>query len=337
MKRFLFFLFLYATALLAGAFDGVCWQSRLPGECLLASLSIPGAHNAATGEGVRYVVGVGKTQSLTLGEQWNSGVRAFDLRPAVRGSELVICHGLLPTKISFVGALDVIREKLKQHPSEFAIVLLREESDSENAAERAMWPVLVGQAIESLGDVAVHYHAGLRVCDVRGKILFISRNHYSSTARDAFVDGWSHAGEGTQCAAMVSAAGNCRERLQVQDFYATTSNEQRAIKQNAISRFLQLAADAPTGVWTINFISSYSSTLFGCTSMATSAGYKKSAARYNPMLLAILEQRKTERKPLGILFMDYAGCNSVQGGIWHPWQYNVQGEELVRAIAECNF
>lgn len=56
----------------------------------LCSMSIPGAHDAATGEGMLSLPGFGVTQTLGLQELWMCGVRAFDLRPAVRDTLLYI-------------------------------------------------------------------------------------------------------------------------------------------------------------------------------------------------------------------------------------------------------
>ena len=77
------------------------WMQHLDDSRTIASLSIPGAHDAATGEGVHMVAGFGKTQELSLAALWDCGVRAFDLRPAVNGEELHIYHGPIRTKISF--------------------------------------------------------------------------------------------------------------------------------------------------------------------------------------------------------------------------------------------
>ena len=65
-------------------------MKRIDDEVLVASMSIPGAHDAATGEGMYSPSGLGITQQLTLQELWDCGVRAFDLRPAVKDTLLYI-------------------------------------------------------------------------------------------------------------------------------------------------------------------------------------------------------------------------------------------------------
>ena len=82
------------------------WMSRLPDETYVAVVSIPGAHDAATGSG--WEAGYeslgdlfARTQDLNLAELWSVGVRAFDLRPCTRDGYLNINHGIIPTRVRF--------------------------------------------------------------------------------------------------------------------------------------------------------------------------------------------------------------------------------------------
>ena len=43
----------------------------------VSQLSIPGTHDAATGDGTTF--SLGKTQDMTLDQQFEMGIRAFDL------------------------------------------------------------------------------------------------------------------------------------------------------------------------------------------------------------------------------------------------------------------
>ena len=309
------------------------WMRHVDDSVALCSMSIPGAHDAATGEGMLSLPGFGVTQTLGLQELWMCGVRAFDLRPAVRDTLLYIYHGRLRTKVAFADALDVIRCRLREHPSEFAVVVLREESDSENEDERALWPSLVGKVIRELGDVAVVFSPGMRLVDARGRILFLTRSAYSDTEKGALIAGWNHSKYGNVAARMVSYADGAEAALQVQDYYAPTDAKKRAMKQDAVKRYLTLAANAPKGVWTMNFLSGYSTTWLGYTSLATTSGYKRNAAWLHPVVLGFLGE---ERFPMGIVFMDYAGVDKVGGGLWHWKPFEVHGKMLVEAIVESN-
>ena len=304
----------------------------------VSSLSIPGAHDAATGEGMRSFPLLGTTQTLGLRGQWESGVRAFDLRPAVRDTVLHVYHGSLRTKVSFAQALDTICAMLDAHPGEMAVVLLREEGDSQNEAEHALWPRLVGDAIARLGDRVAFFSPDMTLGEARGKILFISRNAYEGTDRGAIVRGWNHSAEGTCRARIRSCGDNSAAPLQMQDYYAPTDREKRDGKLRAVRRYLALAEEAPAGVWTINFLSGYSSTLFGIKGIATTAGYKRNAEWLHPMVLDdISPVQGGGRRHLGRLFRDFAGEDRVGGSLFDWHAHDVCGARLVHEIVGSNF
>lgn len=310
------------------------WMSRLDGARTVASLSIPGAHDAATGEGLLMVAGFGKTQELSLAALWDCGVRAFDLRPAVKGEELHIYHGPIRTKISFGKALEILCNKLAEHPTEFAIVLMREENDSENSAERALWPQAVGKAIENIGDKAAIFSPAMKVGNARGKIIFISRNAYTGCNRGAIIKGWSHSPQGTANAVITSLTDDATARLQMQDYYAPTDKEKQEAKEEAVLQCLRRAAEAPADVWTINFLSGYSNRWLGFTPFATTSGYKRNAERIHPIVINSLTEKP---QPTGIMMFDFAGCDKTGGGIWHWGCFETLGAELVDKIIGQNF
>ena len=93
--------------------DNAAWMAGLSDDTFISQISIPGTHDAGTGHGVNnYLIISGKiyavTQEKTLTEQWNSGIRAFDLRPSVDGSQLRIYHGLISTDLYFDDALKTL-------------------------------------------------------------------------------------------------------------------------------------------------------------------------------------------------------------------------------------
>ena len=320
--------------LMAQELDGRRWMAGIDNTRTVTSLSIPGAHDAATGEGLIMTPGLGKTQELTLAELWDCGVRAFDLRPAVKNGELHIYHSLIRTKASFSEALDIICDKLKKHPTEFAIVLLREESDSENGTERALWPTTIGKTINSLGERAAIFSPAMSVGDARGKIIFISRSNYTGCNRGALATGWNHSQQGSLNGRITSYTDGATARLQVQDYYAPTSKEKQQIKEKAVLHFLDLAAGTANDVWTINFISGYCNRWLGVTPFATTSGYKRNAEDIH---LVFVDTLSAKPQPTGIVMMDFAGCDSVRGGIWHWGTFETMGAELAKKIIRQNF
>lgn len=308
----------------------------LPDEKLVASVSMPGAHDAATYKGVMMSLGMGRTQTASLTEQWESGVRAFDLRPAVRDTTLHIYHSVLRTGVSFQEAISKICTLLDKHPEEFAVVLLRRENESENEREKHLWPSAIGRVIETLGERAVTFHPHITVGEVRGKILFLSRNAYQGTQKGALVTGWSHASQGTDRARIRSYANGEEALLQVQDYYAPTTKERKQEKLLGARKMFSLSSAAAKGVWTINFLSGYARTAFGGN--ATTRGYKANAQWLHTRLLEEQKEHKAlSAGRMGIVFMDFVGTEKVCGGLWHWKPYHVQSNQLAELVIESNF
>ena len=94
----------------------------------ISQLSLPGAHDAATGT----LSSSGKCQTLSLTGLWDAGVRVFDLRPT-DDTNCPIYHGAgltgSNTGITLTDALNDITGKLNTYPREFAIILMRNEND----------------------------------------------------------------------------------------------------------------------------------------------------------------------------------------------------------------
>lgn len=320
----------------AHVWGGNRWMCFLDDDREISTLSIPGAHDAATGDGLCINIGLGKTQHLSIAEQWDSGVRAFDLRPALCDTVLHIYHGSLRTKTSFSEAIDVILSKLSANPSEFAIVLIRHESEGENEKEKKNWSRFMGTYIQSLGNHAVVFHPHLTLGEVRGKILFLTRNSYYDTDKGTVVTGWSHSADGTDHARITSYASSEAATLQMQDFYAPTSKEKQLQKIYGVSQLLSMAQKAESGVWTINFLSGYSNTWMGTGTFATTLGYKRNAAWLHPQILDIITSNVPPRS-YGIVFMDFIGVDKVCGGLRHWRSFEVYGSKLLNAIIESNF
>lgn len=236
--------------------------------------------------------------------------------------------------MSFGKALEILCNKLTEHPTEFAIVLMREENDSENSTERVLWPTAVGKAIENTGDKAAIFSPAMKVGDARGKIIFISRNAYTGCNRGAIIEGWNHSQQGSLNGRITSYTDGATARLQVQDYYAPTDKEKQKAKEGAVLQCLQRAASAPADVWTINFLSGYSNRWLGFTPFATTSGYKRNAERIHPIIINSLT---TKPQPTGIMMFDFAGCDKTGGGIWHWSCFETLGTELVNKIIGQNF
>ena len=315
--------------------DPSCWLTHLEDDLMVSSLSIPGAHEAATGEGLNLPAGLGKAQTLSITSLWEQGIRVFDLRPAIQNTSLQIYHGLAKVRISFAEALQILSDKLNNTPGEFAIVILREEQEAESTTESKLWPKAIGEQIEKLGSKAAYFRPTLKVKDLRGKILFLSRNQYMGTKKGGIIHGWSHRPEGQESATIVSMGNNTKATLRVQDFYHLNTPQKRIEKKKIVHHFLNLAAENVPGIWTINFLSGYTHGWMG-TSLATTSGYKRNAEEIHKDVLLKWEQEPNVTST-GILMLDFAGVDKTIGGIWHWKPFTPYGKVIVKKIIERNF
>lgn len=93
------------------------WMTHIDGDVPLRSIAIPGSHDAGT----RGLLWAGETQTYTIDQQLQSGVRYFDLRVHKKGEKCVIFHSILDG-IEFSCVLDAIRAFIQTHPGE--VILL---------------------------------------------------------------------------------------------------------------------------------------------------------------------------------------------------------------------
>ncbi len=313
------------------------WITPLDGSIYVSQLSIPGAHDAATGEDMATIIGdaFAVTQRLTLQEQWDKGVRCFDLRPAIYepwfGStrELWLYHGVARVKLSWARALNTIRTNLLAHPGEFAIVLLRHENEktAQKDADNWAFEAYMTRWINDHRDWLVEWRPDLTIDECRGKIIMISRFH-GSWQRAAFT-GWNHTAVTDAFAdslvhhrvALTTAGGRTGVGY-VQDYY---NYEDASMKTNSILHFLNFAAglnvDAShSNTWVINHLSGYQS-------HASTSAYRANAALQNYYVLDHL--RTKPAAPLGIVMADYMGVAEAGGQA-------VFGDLLLQAIIDNN-
>lgn len=117
------------------------------------NLTLPGTHNSATYDfqGARSILGQGlafglQTQHLSIYQQLELGVRAFDLRIAYEFNKgiLYIEHGLLTLPLDFV--LGQMRDFLEQHSSEVVLVFAKIGRMSYKLDERYRAPLAAEEA-----------------------------------------------------------------------------------------------------------------------------------------------------------------------------------------------
>lgn len=304
------------------------WMSRLADNMLLTQLSIPGSHDAATGNGfatewAEYGRVFGQTQECSIAGQWSAGVRAFDLRPALIDNHLHIFHGRLKTNAGFEETIRQIIDSVRVNPGEFAVVVFRHETDGD--AGNTEWE----EAMKSFlyqRDICRHivdYRPDLTVADMRGKILLLARKHYADTPVGGYVEEWSSDEDiHSQVAARIWSAEG-QGVLFVQDYYETIGS-----KMNTKLRCMERMFITPSfGELRINHCSAYTNeAMLEGERFATSDGYRDNATHTNHFALKMMMRGRCP----GIVMMDYAGVDVSNG-------YAVLGSKLVRAVIDNNF
>lgn len=283
------------------------WMASLPDSMPVCKVSIPGTHDSGTA-GVRFPMRhYACTQTMDLSEQWDAGIRFFDLRPKLEGGKLKIYHGPANCHITFEEALLILKEKLELSPTEFCIVMTNSAGGGQTAVDMTM--ELISSVIP-VGMLAV-FKADMTVADIRGSILFIHRNTPSRgvCAPGVVLRGWPGNGMSRK-ARMVSSDAKSAE-LWAQDYFTSGNNDKDAYlssKWDNMYRVLRAFSDADDGVWCINHASGYTGT-------GIRTNIKRCSDSINRQLLDYL---RTHSSPIGIIPMDF------------PQQ------KLIDAIIDCN-
>lgn len=316
------------------------WMSRLPDDAFVAALSIPGAHDAATGYGFSGFIGMfgnryARTQDLDISQQWTVGVRAFDLRPSVYKEYINIHHGIMPTKMRFDHALQLLCDSLKKNPSEFVIIHMLHAADGDKVKDAYNTRIQQLLKQDRFRRFLIDYRPDLKVSDMRGKILILSRDHYSDSPIGGIFTGWTGGiNWQRQTAGGIIGLHGMKGKLYVQDFSATHFTNGITLKVNAITQMLDSStrmnlSDVHHLVWVFNFASAYSKVenLFG-RKISLSNGYRDNATHTHKAILNYLATHPAG--PTGIILLDFAGTDHSNG-------YHTRGAELVQAIIRNNF
>jgi hypothetical protein len=247
------------------------------------------------------------TQSMDLSEQWDAGIRFFDLRPKLSGDRLDIYHGPANCHLTFEEALLTLKQKLEKNPTEFCIVMTNSAGGGQKAVDMTMELI---RRIVPAGMLA-DFKADMTVGHIRGRILFIHRDAPSkgTDVPGVTVRGWPGNGLSRQ-ARMVSAQGESA-MLWAQDYFTLGSNNPVAYlsgKWDNMYRLFRAFSDADDGVWCINHASGYTGT-------GVSTNIRRNVRSTNAHLQNYLE---THHETIGIIPMDFPD------------------QELIDAIIDCN-
>lgn len=305
------------------------WITPLDGSIYVSQMSIPGSHDAATGENMATIIGdlFAQTQDQNLQTQWNLGVRAFDLRPAIykkrSTDELWLYHGKTRVAISWAKAMNTIKANLTDHPGEFAIVLFRHEDESTlyKNTNTTDFDNYMKAWVNANKSWIVDWRPDITIDECRGKLILISR--FNGSWDYGCFTGWSHDAAGTTTTVR-NASNSKKGTMYVQDYYNPSSH---ATKFTSIKNYLDIAQkfhteDALKNHWMLNHVSGY-------VGPSTSNTYRANAAAQNPEVIKYLHNR-TAPGSTGIILFDYSG-------VAESGNYNVQGDVMLQTVIDNNY
>lgn len=336
-------------------YSGNNWITPLDGNIYVSQMSIPGAHDAATGEEMGSIIGevFAATQEQKLQTMWDLGVRCFDLRPAIwshaneQGGifgigatytpELYLYHAVCRVDLSWASALNTLKGNLASNPGEFAIVLFRHESENDLAGidisrltnknnSDTDFNNYMTSWVNSNKDLIVDWKPDLTIDECRGKIILISR--FSGTWSYGCFTGWNHEAAGA-VTTLRNADGSKSATMYVQDYYNPSSHD---AKWQAIKAYLEITKTFHTDAsklnhWAINHASGY-------VGSSTSGTYRNNAAAHNPALISYLTSSTWEGST-GIMMFDYAGASLSNGLL--TGDVEVQGDVALQTIIDNNY
>ena len=318
-------------------YAGNNWITPLDGDIYVSQMSIPGSHDAATGEEMATIVGdiFASTQEQTLQTQWDLGVRAFDLRPAIYDAiigstnELWLYHGMTRVSVSWATAMNTLQANLTKNPGEFAIVLFRHEDEGTLGKNTNSddFNTYMTNYINANSSWIVDWKPDLTIDECRGKIILISRFSSGSWSYGCFT-GWSHDAAGTTTT-LRNANSSKSARMYVQDYYNPSDHD---TKWTSIQKYLDISKTFHTDAakvnhWMINHCSGYVGT-------STSSTYRSNAAAQNPKLIEYISSDEWEGST-GIMLFDYSGASLSNGLL--TGNVEVYGDVALQAIIDNNY
>ena len=266
------------------------WMSSLPEKAPLRSLSIPGTHDAGT-KGFSWNA---ETQRFSISEQLSLGVRAFDLRPGVNGSNLLIYHSeLVHGSETLQSIFNTYESFLAAHPGEFLFIFLKNETGDGN------WASLMKQVLDAHASRLLELNPYLTVEQMRGKMLVLSRDSWGEGNYGAVrSNGWQD-----NTTFDMTYRGGYGDELQcrIQDVYDVTSDSNLSKKKSDLQRLLGEAMAGTTGKFYINHTSGYTKSYFLSNQYVADC-----AEKCNELALNYLN---SHQGPTGVIMMDFAGTD----------------------------
>ena len=323
--------------------DYTQWMKYLVDSRLVADLSLPGAHDACTGEGwngeVMEQIGemTAKCQDLTIQQLLEAGVRVFDLRPEHvmkedATYELRCSHGIMSTKLLVVDFFRKLQKYLADNPTEFCLVTSQLSATNDKEAWAKDFNALVRS--DEFKGLFADFKPRLTVGDMRGHVLLFTKDEYSEKPLGGYTHEWYEGPELEKQMANRIKGSASEGPLWVQDYWKDVTRDG---KDKALVDMLEasvkrdMTVDAPA--WVINFPSCY----VGGGIISMSDDYRKNATFANVLTVNWLAKQAKQAKQkgsVGVIYMDFAGVDQSKG--YDGETYDTAGKKLVESVVKQN-
>lgn len=333
MKKLLATILFASFVLVVYARDNKQWMKDIDDSYPLTMMSIPGTHDAGTGNGFpeayEYIGELtARTQQLSIAEQWDAGIRAFDLRPRAVNGVLKIYHGITETKLTMEDALDDLVEKIQLYPTEGAIIIMQNEGNSSG------WDLLMKDLLKAYVDngLLIDFRPDLTMGDLRGHVVVLSRSVYDEEGKPygGYIEGWP----GTLDSTPNPIEGNIKynggsSKVVIQDYYKDVVP---ATKNNSIGNLLQASDDSrKKGTVSNTLYVNHCSGYVPYSVLNIVKAILQNAEATNAYASDIIESQTN--MVTGLVMIDFAGVDTHE---YDGAEYSVQGARLVNAVINSN-
>lgn len=186
------------------------WMASLDDATAINALTIPGTHDSGALHSIADAVG--KCQTLSIAEQMEMGVRFLDIRLQITDNKLRIVHSIVDQKTYFEDVLSDMICFLRDNPSEFLLVSIKEDASSKNSDKD--FTEVLEQMLLSYSEVSTSTALPKTVGEARGKIHVLARYSGATIGLPCYY-GWSDDNSFTL------------DRIYVQDNYVVKDAEEK--------------------------------------------------------------------------------------------------------------
>jgi 1-phosphatidylinositol phosphodiesterase len=160
---------------MALTYDIANWMSLVNDSKMLSELSIPGTHDSAAMKRPGFDSERLTTQTRTLREQLDAGVRFLDLRCGYVDKEFGLYHETTSLHLTFAAARDVCKQFLNDHPRETIIASIKNEYEGRGNDSAVSFQARFQQYVDETPGLWYLDNAIPTLGEVRKKIVLFRR------------------------------------------------------------------------------------------------------------------------------------------------------------------